>query len=128
VACAAVVVLGVLGLAACTGGGSRSVQSFCSAVRKNSDALNRPAVGVGVDNESLIETHVAAVQTIQKKAPTEIRPQVNYIADKTKAFADQWRTAGWKTGGMPEFDTGLDTRYQALDSFVSNRCQVTLTN
>ena len=126
--CAAVVVLGVLGLAACNSGGGNSVQSFCSAVRKNSDALNRPAVGVGVDNQSLIESHVAAVQSIQKKAPTEIKAQVNYIADKTKAFADQWRDAGWKTGGMPEFDIGLDTRYKDLDSFVSNRCQVTLTS
>ena len=125
-ASAVLVVLAVIALGACSGGGS-SVQSFCNAVKKNSDALNRPAVGVGVDNQTLIETHVAAVQEIKGKAPADIKPQVTYIAEKTKAFAELWKQGGWKTSTMPEFDEGLGTRYKDLHDFASNRCGVNLT-
>ena len=128
VVAALVAVLGVLALGACSGGGGRSVSSFCSIVRKNSDALNRPAVGVGVDNQTILETHVDAVQLINKKAPDAIKPQVAYIADKTKAFLEDWRQGGFKSTTMPEFDEGLGTRYKALDDFASSKCGVTLTN
>src|SRR4051812_42707609 len=93
--------VGVVGLGACSsgggGGGGGSVASFCSDVRKNSDALNRPAVGVGVDNQTILESHVDAVILINKKAPTEIKSDTAYIADKAKAFLEDWRGGGFKS-------------------------------
>ena len=121
------VVLGVLVLGACSGGG-KSVSAFCSVVRKNSDALNRPAVGVGVDNQTILETHVDAIKEINKKAPSDIKPQVSYIEDKASHFLEDWRHGGFKSTTMPEFDEGLSPRYKALDDFASNKCGVTLTN
>ena len=103
------------------------MSSFCSVVRKNSDALNRPAVGVGVDNQTILETHVDAVQLINKKAPDPIKIQVAYIADKTKSFLEDWRAGGFRSTTMPEFDEGLGIRYKALDEFADSKCGVKLT-
>src|SRR5437764_3498674 len=105
-------VAAIMGLSGCSGDSSSGVQAFCNEVRKNSDALNRPAVGVGVDNQTIMETHVSAVQSVDKKAPSTIKPQTDYIAAKTKAFLELWRQGGFKTTTMPEFDEGLGTRYK----------------
>src|SRR5437764_11798617 len=111
-------VAAIMGLSGCSGDSSSGVQAFCNEVRKNSEALNRPAVGVGVDNQTILETHVAAVQNVDKKAPKVIKPQVDYISDKAKSFLDVWKEGGFKSNAMPEFDEGLVARYHDFDAYV----------
>ena len=128
---ALVIALSALALGACSdsdNGGGGNVASFCSDVQKNSDALNRPAVGVGVDNQTILESHVDAVIVIHKSAPAEIKPQVSYIEDKAKAFLEAWRDGGFRSSTMPEFDPELGARYKALDDFAEAKCGVKLTN
>src|SRR3954466_11036114 len=124
---AALAVGAILGTAGCSGGTSGSVEAFCNEVRKNSAALNRPAVGVGVDNQTILETHVEAVQSVDKKTPKAIKPQVDYISDKAKNFLDVWKEGGFKSNAMPEFDEGLVSRYHDFDAYVSDKCSVKLT-
>jgi hypothetical protein len=119
-------VLAVSGAAACSDSGG-SVASFCTSVKQNSKALNDHAVGVGVDNQHIMEAHVAAYEAVTKDAPTEIKKQTKYIADKQKKFLEAWRTGQFKTNTMPDFDPGLGTRYAAVDTFVSAKCGVTIT-
>ena len=118
--------LAVTGVAACNDSVG-NVKDFCAAVKQNSKAISDHAVGVGVDNQQIMTDHVAAYTAISKKAPSDIKKQTSYIASKQKKFLEQWKAGGFKTNTMPEFDEGLGARYQAVDTYVSTNCGVTVT-
>ena len=116
----------ITGAAACSDDGG-SVEAFCTSVKQHTKGLTEHAVGVGVDNKQIMEAHVAAYQAVSKKAPSDIKKQTSYIADKQKKFLEGWREGDFKTNTMPDFDPGLGTRYKAVETFVSDNCGVKIT-
>jgi hypothetical protein len=111
----------------CNNSSARSVSTFCAAVKKNTNALNRPAVGVGVDNQGLLQANVNAFHTVATKAPDEISEQTAYIEKATRSFFTQWKANQFKTGSMPDFDEKVAGKYTEFDQYVSQNCNVNLS-
>jgi hypothetical protein len=120
--------LALLIVPACSSSGGRSVTAFCSVAKDKQNDLNRPAVGVGVDNAAILKAHVAALKLLSAKAPDEIKDAVSSIYSKEKAFLDKWQAANFRTNDMPDFDEALPGKYTQLDDYASKNCAVKLTH
>jgi hypothetical protein len=108
-----VMVCGV-GLSACGGGGA-SVASFCSLVRKDDTELRN----IG-SNQADLTKAAGAVKSLVGKAPSDIKPDVQTLAD---AFS---QLAKGNTAAVQANATKLNAAADHLKTYAKDKCNVTL--